>query len=547
MSQESDQAHPSGFGSVFPISASLRTRRESHTFSGFTRAEEMGGYLPETPAGPARLGSAPPTRARVVVQRGTHTPLPLQEEEQDDDFPVTVPTNLFGAEGVQTGRALSPLGSSSSDHTPVDAPDPALPPLGPPPVVIPPPVNPSVDNPPPENNLPPNNPPPGPPPGGPPGHGGGGGNGGGGGGPPPGPPPGGPPAGIPPAGPPAPPTTDDLLRALLMHLAQPPVAPVVNVQMPAAGAQAPRAPAEERTKVSDPETFDGSKPETLRDFLIACGLVFADRPVTYRDDNKKVNFAISYLRGTARDYFAPDLAYTALRPPAWVHDYQRFVHELVGNFGVYDEIGKAEQALNSLTMSSSEEITRYIVEFNRHAVTIGWGDAALRYRFYQGLPSRLKDDLARETRPDNLIALKDRARELDQRYHTRKRERDEADRARGVTTKNAAPASGSSSGSSNQNRNNNSGRANTAAATPAASTTPATKAAPPRDNKLGKDGKLTLAEKARRMASDLCLYCRGPGHKSLTCPKRLAAAVARAAGLAPAVPAAPAAPAAPGN
>ena len=59
---------------------------------------------------------------------------------------------------------------------------------------------------------------------------------------------------------------------------------------------------------------------------------------------------------------------------------------------------------------------------------------------------------------------------------------------------------------------------------------PAPKATPrPYVDKLGKDGKLTPEEKKRRWENHLCLFCGGAGHTVETCPKKAAAAKARAA------------------
>src|SRR6202011_3779888 len=38
-------------------------------------------------------------------------------------------------------------------------------------------------------------------------------------------------------------------------------------------------------------------------------------------------------------------------------------------------------------------------------------------------------------------------------------------------------------------------------------------------DKIGKDGKLTVIERARRFANNLCLFCRGVGHTVKDCPK----------------------------
>ena len=39
------------------------------------------------------------------------------------------------------------------------------------------------------------------------------------------------------------------------------------------------------------------------------------------------------------------------------------------------------------------------------------------------------------------------------------------------------------------------------------------------DDKIGKDSKLTVAERARRFANNLCLFCEGVGHTAKECPK----------------------------
>src|SRR5262249_10289643 len=42
------------------------------------------------------------------------------------------------------------------------------------------------------------------------------------------------------------------------------------------------------------------------------------------------------------------------------------------------------------------KIIRYMVDFNRLASEISWDDAALRRRFYKGLPGRIKDEISRD-------------------------------------------------------------------------------------------------------------------------------------------------------
>jgi len=72
-------------------------------------------------------------------------------------------------------------------------------------------------------------------------------------------------------------------------------------------------------------------------------LSFNDRPRAFVEDHRKVNFAISYLKGIALAHFEnslvePDL----LHPPAWGDDYREFTMELRTYFGSSDVVGEAK-------------------------------------------------------------------------------------------------------------------------------------------------------------------------------------------------------------
>jgi hypothetical protein len=56
---------------------------------------------------------------------------------------------------------------------------------------------------------------------------------------------------------------------------------------------------EHKAKVKEPDTFDGSNPKKLNNFILLCNLFFHNSPA-YSNDKHKVTFALSYLRGTSR-------------------------------------------------------------------------------------------------------------------------------------------------------------------------------------------------------------------------------------------------------
>ncbi|CDO75868.1 hypothetical protein BN946_scf184672.g1, partial [Trametes cinnabarina] len=100
----------------------------------------------------------------------------------------------------------------------------------------------------------------------------------------------------------------------------------------------------ERNNVRDPDLFDGSNSGQLRVFFAQLELVFKARPRTFNSDEKKVTYALSYLKGTALQWFEPYLLEgDSETPPVFMSDYQAFQDELRVNFGPYDISGDAEQ------------------------------------------------------------------------------------------------------------------------------------------------------------------------------------------------------------
>jgi hypothetical protein len=62
-----------------------------------------------------------------------------------------------------------------------------------------------------------------------------------------------------------------------------------------------------KSKVKEPDMFDGSDPKKLNNFILLCNVYFCNN-FYYSDDNTKVSFSLTHLRGTALDFFEPMLA-----------------------------------------------------------------------------------------------------------------------------------------------------------------------------------------------------------------------------------------------
>ena len=57
------------------------------------------------------------------------------------------------------------------------------------------------------------------------------------------------------------------------------------------------------TKACIPDTFSGTEPDKLNNFLFQCRLYFCTNPVQFDTDIMKINFAMTYLTGVAQNWF----------------------------------------------------------------------------------------------------------------------------------------------------------------------------------------------------------------------------------------------------
>ncbi|KIN92803.1 hypothetical protein M404DRAFT_172596 [Pisolithus tinctorius Marx 270] len=286
-----------------------------------------------------------------------------------------------------------------------------------------------------------------------------------------------------------------------------------------------------RTKLREPDTFDGTDPKKLRAFFIQCELNFQDRPWAFRTDRAKVIFAQSYLKGMALEWFEPDLL--GLDDPddrpLWMDSWREFVLELQTTFGPHDPVADAESQLDHLHMKDSQRINKYVVDFNRLASQVrGYGDGALRHHFYSGLPDQIKDEVCRVGKPRTLHELRHLAQEIDARYWERKEEVQRASKHQG---------SSNSKKTKTGNNNNNSVSTPKLASSKPGNNNSNSNSSKPEPSKLGKDGKLTPEERKRRIDGNLCMFCRGSGHFADKCPKKTGKAKARAAATTEATPA----------
>src|SRR6266481_188049 len=136
-----------------------------------------------------------------------------------------------------------------------------------------------------------------------------------------------------------------------------------------------------KVKLWDPDPFDRSDTRKLRTFVLQCKLNFRDRSDLFQDDTTKVNYMLSYLKGTALDCFEPALLETP--EPAWLSDFTLFLEELEASFRSYDPVSEAEAELEGLRMQENHQAMKYFIKFMQLTTWVHWGEAALQCQAYK--------------------------------------------------------------------------------------------------------------------------------------------------------------------
>ncbi|KAJ3570532.1 hypothetical protein NP233_g4339 [Leucocoprinus birnbaumii] len=179
-------------------------------------------------------------------------------------------------------------------------------------------------------------------------------------------------------------------------------------------------PVPERTnKARVPDAYDGTSPEKLETFLIQCQLYFHTNPTQFRTNEQRINFATTYLSGSALSWFNIALINEdqgVIHP--YIADWHDFQWELRASFGVANPMDEAAEALENLTMNYNDHITTYNIQFLKDAAKLSWDDAYLTHHYYRGLPNCIKDVFAQcETgKPQEFQSMKSAAQIIDNRF-----------------------------------------------------------------------------------------------------------------------------------
>ena len=272
------------------------------------------------------------------------------------------------------------------------------------------------------------------------------------------------------------------------------------------------------TSVKQPDTFDGSDPKKLNNFILLCNLHFRNNPA-YADNGSKTTFALTLLRGTALEFFKPQLM--SNEPLAWEHDWEEFVKLLCSQFGPLDPTADAANSIDNLQMNDNQHILKYNIEFTHLATQTSWDNTILRHHYYSGLADHIKDIMGQQGKPNTLDKMRILAHSIDAQHWEQVHEKSHSssnknnNNSNNPNKSNKKPQSNNSNksnnnknqskGSSNNSNNNKNDKSKTVLNLLA--------------DKLGKDGKLTLQERQRCFDNKLCIFCGGTGHTAKDCPK----------------------------
>ena len=85
-------------------------------------------------------------------------------------------------------------------------------------------------------------------------------------------------------------------------------------------------------------------------------------------DMQRINFALLYLRGSALEWFKPDIL--SQNPAAtWMANFEEFESDLCANFSTFNPVGDAEDQLDNIIMKVTN------ISSNMLSHSIGWQDA----------------------------------------------------------------------------------------------------------------------------------------------------------------------------
>src|SRR5579871_328069 len=184
-------------------------------------------------------------------------------------------------------------------------------------------------------------------------------------------------------------------------------------------------------KMPKPEPYSGERGK-LQSFITQARLYINFHRASLPEEKDKVLCIANLLKGKAFEWFEPHMRnYLENSEENWsaetkkyfiqANGYEALINELKDVFGDVDEERVAERQMQQLQQTGSA--ASYTAEFRRIESKLDWDENALIAQYYKGLKESLKDELARQERPDRLRELIEVVVRLDNRLYERKLEK----------------------------------------------------------------------------------------------------------------------------
>ncbi|XP_030050671.1 uncharacterized protein LOC115464430 [Microcaecilia unicolor] len=164
--------------------------------------------------------------------------------------------------------------------------------------------------------------------------------------------------------------------------------------------------------------FDGTPLFACRGFINQCRMLFDLQPQAFPSDQVKVTYMMTLLSGPALAWATP---LWEQRDPA-LSNFNEFLRQFHMVFDVPKRPSStAGQLLH--VQQGSDSVGEYAIRFQTLAAKLGWNQEALTTIIWQGLSSRIKDELAGWEVPTSLDAVIALCTRIDVRFQERARER----------------------------------------------------------------------------------------------------------------------------
>lgn len=269
----------------------------------------------------------------------------------------------------------------------------------------------------------------------------------------------------------------------------------------ALAATAPAVPAPS-AQLGAPARFTGESGD-CRSFLTQCEIHFEQHAPFFPTERAKVAYAVSHLAGRAESWATAEWQ----NGSACLSSFSAFSEALKQIFQQVTPGREAAQRLVNLRQGS-RSASDYAIEFRTLAAEVGWDSTALCDVFFRGLARRVKESLAASELPVGLEKLIALAIKVDRRHWCL--DHDPRGEERGITHRRGRHSSRgigtAAPGSGHESEHLLSGGTPEALAGQGAWSS-----APVEEPMQVGRTKLPEAEKRRRFAMGLCLYCGQPG------------------------------------